>query len=350
MSSSDGVEPGRKQAPDVSDISLISPLTYSQLVGISSLHKSSAYQSPKSAAGKREETAATQSQRYSYGDGEYGEPENGNSRTGTGPADETHDSSEGDNSYRGNGNSSKDRLDNDSQSHSDDSSDSSIRNKVLATIKGTLSRSAGLQAQASPSETPSTQESSSSSGEEGDVDRLSIDEPNTIYTEPISIIINYIEENCDKVESYLLGVGEHSFIEVFSFIMKSFYKTGFVSLKQLSMYRARAPEFFTKLSHFLRHMGLEYVNEMNRQNDITPLNSYSAAYIVSCAIECMSDSQRKHYIYQLRRDPSNKLRQRRGFNTKRVALYKLSQASSHGISNCVFFQHHFQEKVINLRG
>lgn len=346
MDISNGSEPRRKQVRDTPDTSLTPPVTYSQLSTTSSLQKSNAPQTLRTTTIKREDIHDTQSQRYTYDDKEYSESENGSNYVSKQRVDEAYDSNESNNSINSKGN-----PDSYSQSNKDSiSSEDSIRNKVLATIQETLNKSTGLQAQPSSSDTSPTYESSSSSDGPKTIDKSPMDEPSTIYTEPISVIINYIERNCDKVENYLLGVGDHSFIGVFGAIMKSFYETGFVSLKQLSMYRAKAPEFFTKLSHFLMQMGLGYVSRMNSQNDITPLNSYSAAYIVSCAMECMSESQRKQYIYQLRRDSSNRLRQRRGFNTKRVELGRLSQVSPHGISHYSFFQHNFQEKVINLRG
>lgn len=344
MSSTDGIEPERKRAPDMSDTSLTPPITYTQLTSVSSLRKSSAHQSPKSPVIKKEGTSATQSPKGVYSAKEQDEPKK---RTNNITQQQSTEDSRSTNAS--NNPSPKSSSGNQSQDDNE-SSGESIRNKVLATIQGTLNKSMGLQVQATSSETSPTQEPSGTSEENRAIDQSFMEEPQAICTEPISIIINYIEKNCDKIEEYLLGVGDRSFIGVFSAIMKSFYETGFVSLKQLSMYRAKAPEFFSKLSHFLMQMGLEYVNQMNKQNDTTPQNSYSAAYIVACAMECMNETQHKQYIYQLRRDSSNRLRQRRGFNKKRVELSKLSQKSPHGISHCSFFQHNFQEKVINLRG
>lgn len=329
---------------DRSDTSVTPSVTYTQATSTNSLRKSSAHQSPKSPVVKRESTSVVQSPKSALNAREHEEfkAKHNYVKQQTPKKICTPNAS--------NNVSPKSKPPNVPVQEDNELSNESIDNKVLAVIQGMVNTSRSFQVQATSSGTSPAQESSGGNDERKDLDQSSLNEPQTIYTEPISIVINYIEKNCDKVENYLLGVGDHSFIGVFSAIMKSFYETGFVSLKQLSMYRAKAPDFFAKLSHFLMQMGLEYVNQMNKQNDTTPQNSYSAAYIVACAMECMTDTQRRQYIYQLRRDSSNRLRQRRGFNTKRVELNRLSQRSVHGISHCSFFQHHFQEKVINLRG
>lgn len=344
MSSNDGTEPERKRVFDRSDTSVTPSVTYTQIASATPLRKSSTHQSPKSLVSKKEETSAVQSPKSALDAKEHDKSRTEHSHVKQQTPKKTRTPNASSNV------SPKSKPSNVPVQEGNELSNESIDNKVLAVIQSAVNTSRSFQVQATSSGTSPAQESSGSSDEKKAIDQSSLNEPQTIYTEPISIVINYIEKNCDKVENYLLGVGDHSFIGVFSAIMKSFYETGFVSLKQLSMYRAKAPDFFAKLSHFLMQMGLEYVNQMNKQNDTTPQNSYSAAYIVACAMECMTDTQRKQYIYQLRRDSSNRLRQRRGFNTKRVELNRLSQRSVHGISHCSFFQHHFQEKVINLRG